>query len=327
MRGHTGSSANSAEWSKTPGGNIVLMAETRNTTRGNVAVYRQVTRAYKVALRNLKYLLWDIYYHTATLLFMLSHEKQKLTVLYLHTGTQRYPRAYNDLSRLIKRIKGFEVTVVKIDNFSEHKEERKEGHNVYGIGGDNRYWEFSGWKKGMAFLQDKHIEPDLVMFVNDAFMNHSKYGYDYKYYKSRVSTLTLSRLKDSVLGLIVNRDTVETLLGYNVSSFIRSSIFAVPYSIAKKLQLTFITDEIIDDIFPQEYSGRIFNDTDKLNSNLRRFLEVWITQRWGRADVVTSENWGFLKSKLIAILNERLLTAKIRELDARIIDMDMNSVF
>jgi hypothetical protein len=286
-----------------------------------------MAKVCKRMLRNLKYLLWDLYYHIVTFFLAFFREKKKLAVLYVYADKKRYPNTFNYLSRLIKRINGFEVIVVKMDNFSEHKEARKEGHNVYDIGGDNTYWEFSGWKKGMAFLQEKHIEPDLVMFVNDAFMNHSKYGHDYKYYKSRVSTLTLSRLKDSVLGIIVNRNTVENMLGYNVSSFIRSSIFVVPYSIAKKLQLTFITDEIIDDIFPQEYSGRIFNDTDKLNWNLRRFLEVWITQRWAQSRAVTSENWGFLKPKLIAILNERLLTAKIREAGVRIVNMDRNSVF
>lgn len=292
-----------------------------------IPTYTLMTKVCKRMLRNLKYLLWDIYYHVATLFFVLSHEKKKLAVLYVYANSQRYPKAYGYLCRLIRRIRGFEVTVVKIDNFNENKEVRKENHNIYDIGGDNTYWEFSGWRKGMAFLQEKHIEPDLVMFVNDAFMNRSEGGRDYKYYKSRVSTLTLFRLKDSVLGLIDNRNTVEILLGYNVSSFIRSNIFVVPYSIAKKLHLTFITDKIIDDIFPRKYSGRILNDTNKLNSNLRRFLESWITQRWDQARTVTSENWGFLRSKLIAILNERLLTAKIKELDIRIVNMDMNSVF
>ena len=308
----------------------VLMIESKSVYPKQstcIPTYTLMAKVCKRMLRSLKYLLWDLYYFVKSFLFMLSHEKKRLAVLYVCADNKRYPKAYRYLCRLIRRIRGFEVTVVKIDNFSEHKKARREDHNVYSISGDNRYWEFSGWKKGMAFLQEKYIEPDLVIFVNDAFMNHSKNGNDYKYYKSRVSTLTLSRLKDSALGVIVNHNEVENLLGYNVSSFIRSNIFVVPYSIAKKLQLTFITDEIIDDIFPQEYSGKIFNDTDKLNSNLKRFLEIWITQRWKQARAVTSENWGFLRSKLIAILNERLLTAQIKELDVRILNMDMNSVF
>lgn len=297
------------------------------TMGGRVGVCVQFARVYRVFVRNLKYLLWDIYYHAVTLPFAISHKRNKLAVLYVYADAQRYPRSYELLSRLIRRIRAFEAITVRIDNWHEHKTVTKVANNVYDISGDNTYWEFSGWKKGMAFLKERHVEPDLVMFVNDAFMNHAKAGKDYKYYKSRVSTLTLRRLRGSVLGVINGSDTTHILLGYDVSTFIRSNFFVVPYNVAKKLELTFIADDIIDNILPKTYSGKIFNDTDKLNLNLKRFLEVWITQRWTRARAVTSENWGFLKSKLISILNERLLTSKIRELNVEVVNMDTNSVF
>jgi hypothetical protein len=257
---------------------------------------------------------------------MLSGEKKRLAVLYVYADTQKYPRSYKYLSRLIRRIIGFEITIVRIDNFNENKKARQEEHNVYDIAGDNRYWEFSGWKTGLEFLRDKRVEPDLIMFVNDAFLNYSKKGKDYKYYKSRISSITLNRLNNSVLGLIDSHKKVEILLGHDVSSWIRTNLFVVPYSVAEQLEFPLIDDQIITEMLPIEYTGTILRKTDHLNSDLRIFLENWITREWWQARIPTIKNWGFLRSKLVAILNERMLAAKIRELNLQIVNMDSVSV-
>ena len=272
-------------------------------------------------LRNLKYLLWYIYYHAATLFFVLSHEKKNLVVLYVYADSQRYPKAYRYLCRLIRRIRGFEVTIVKVDNFNEGKEVTKEGYNVYDIGGDNTYWEFSGWRKGLTFLDETGIEADVVLFVNDSFLNRSKSGYDLGYYKNRINTFSLFNLKDEALGKVDYHDELETFLGHDVSSWIRSNIFAVPKNVVDKLDFPFMDNKTIDKIFPKKFSGNIFKDTDLLSSNLKRFMEIWITLRWARVEPGSAKNWPLLRCKLIAILNERLLTSSLRRENAKIIDI------
>ena len=271
--------------------------------------------------RSLKYLLWDLYYFIKSFLFTLFREKKKLAVLYVYADNKRYPKAYRCLCRLIRRIRGFEVTVVKIDNFNEGKEVTKEGYNVYDIGGDNTYWEFSGWRKGLTFLDETGIEADVILFVNDSFLNRSKLGYDINYYKFRINTFSLFGIKNEALGKVEYHDELETFLGYDVSSWIRSNIFAVPKNVVDKLDFPFIDNKTIDKIFPQKFSGNIFKDTDLLNSNLKRFMEIWITSRWARAEPGSAKNWPLLRCKLIAILNERLLTRSLRGENAKIIDI------
>jgi len=284
-----------------------------------------MAKVFKTVLRALKYLLWDIYYYAVTFFHMLLNKK-KLAVLYVYADSQRYPKAHWCLHRLVKRLRGFEITLVRIDNFDEQKQARQEDHNVYDIAGDNRYWEFSGWKKGLAFLEAKHIEPDLIIFVNDAFLNFSKRGQDYRYYKSRISTLTLRRLKDSVLGFIDSYNEFDMLLGYDVSSWIRTNLFVVPYGVARQLGFPLIADEVIREMLPETYSGKIFKENHHINPTLKRFLEFWITEDWHLGRPVNRENWAFLRAKLIAILNERLLTAKLRELSVQVVNMDTISV-
>lgn len=275
--------------------------------------------------RSLKYLLWDLYYFIKSFLFTLFREKKKLAVLYVYADSQKYPKAYRYLCRLIRRIRGFEVTIVKVDNLNESKEVTKEGYNVYDIGGDNSYWEFSGWRKGLTFLDETGIEADVVLFVNDSFLNRSKSGYDLNYYKLRINTFSLFGLKDEALGKIDYHDESEIFSGNDVSSWIRSNIFAIPKNVADKLDSTFIDDKTIGKIFPDTFYGSIFKNSELLNSNLKRFIESWIISRWAQSQHITPKNWDFIKSKLTAILNERLLTAKLREHNIKIIDIGENN--
>lgn len=252
---------------------------------------------------------------------MLSREKKKLAVLYVYADKKRYPNTFNYLSSLIKRINGFEITVVKIDNFNENKGVRRLSDSRYDIGGDNTYWEFSGWKKGLSFLKEQDIEVDWVLFVNDSFLSLPNLGYHLDFYKVRINTLLLYNMEDAVVGVIDTSMENHELLGRNVSTWIRSNLFAVPWRIAKTLEFTFLDSSQIDAIFPKAFKSEIFLEGNNLNSNLKRFLAKWITQDWHGGRSPAPDNWDHLRAKLIAILNERLLTAKIRESGVPIVDL------
>lgn len=252
---------------------------------------------------------------------MLSREKKKLAVLYVYADKKRYPYTFNYLSRLIKRINGFEITVVKIDNFNEKKGVRRLSASHYDIGGDNTYWEFSGWKKGLSFLKEQDIEVDWVLFVNDSFLNLPNLGYHLDFYKVRINTLLLYNMEDAVVGVIDTNMENHELLGRDVSTWIRSNLFAVPWRIAKTLELTFLDSSQIDAILPKAFTSEIFFEGKNLNSNLKRFLVKWITEDWHGGCSPTPDNWNHLRAKLIAILNERLLTAKVRESGVPMVDL------
>ena len=277
---------------------------------------------FKQSIRSLKYLVWDFYYIPKSFFLSVFHKKKKLAILYVYADRKKYPNTFDYLKKLIKRIHNFEHTIVKIDNFNEHKEVHKAGPNTYDIGGDNRFWEFSAWQKGLDFLRDRHINPDFIIFANDSFLNHEKRGKDYKYYKLRINSITLNRLNNSVLGYVDRRKESQTLLGHDVSSWVRTNMFVMPYKVAEQLELPLLGDRIINEILPTGYTKRIFKETDHLNLKLRIFLENWIVREWHQAATPTAENWDFLRSKLVSILNERMLTARIRELDLEIINMN-----
>jgi hypothetical protein len=128
-------------------------------------------------------------------------------------------------------------------------------------------------------------------------------------------------LKDEALGKVDYHDELETFSGHDVSSWIRLNIFAVTKNVADKLDFTFLDDKTIDKIFPKTFSGDIIKHTNLLNSNLKRYMEIWITSIWAQSQRITPKNWNFMRSKLIAFLNERLLSVKLRQYNIQIIDI------
>jgi hypothetical protein len=248
--------------------------------------------------------------------------RRKLAVLYLYADTKKYPHTYAGLQTILRGLVGVDVTVVKVDNFHEEKEPTCIGPNTYDMGGDNRYWEFSGWKKGVRFLEARGIEADYVLFVNDAFLNLSDMWYDPYHYRRRLTTSTLYTLGRRAIGIVDTHRRQETLKGREVSSWIRSNFFLVPYSVGRQLDLVYLNDEEIGRILPEQYEGRVTIDSPLLNSELAGFLNEWITTRWSQSQSPSAANWPFLRAKLRAILNERLLTAQLRQLGVPILDIN-----
>ncbi len=251
-------------------------------------------------------------------------ERKKLSVLYVYAERDIYPDSLKNLHRLLAGLEGFQITLVQIDNFAEEKTVIQNKPNVFDIGGDNSNREFSGWQRGLKFLESADIESDILLFVNDSFLNRAQKGYGLDYYKSKINTISLSELSENeVLGKVDIHDQVETFDGYDVSSWIRSNIFVIPKTVIKKLGFTCIDKDTIDQILPVNFSGRIFNsDNHLLNDYFKEWLKYWITSGWSRSAPINKSNWQFFRAKLVAILNERILTLKLKRAGIKIVDFD-----
>jgi glycosyltransferase involved in cell wall biosynthesis len=251
-------------------------------------------------------------------------ERKKLSVLYVYAERDIYPDSLKNLHELLAGLEGFQITFVQIDNLAEEKTVIQNKPNVFDIGGDNSNREFSGWQRGLKFLESADIESDILLFVNDSFLNRAPKGYGLDYYKSKINTISLSELSENeVLGKVDFHDQVETFDGYDVSSWIRSNIFVIPKTVIKKLGFPCIDKDTIDRIFPVNFPGRIFNsDNHLLNDYFKEWLKYWITSGWSRSSPINKSNWQFFRDKLVAILNERILTLKLKRAGIKIVDFD-----
>ncbi len=269
-------------------------------------------------LRYFKHKFLDVRHYCTAILIKRSIARKNLFVLYLFADTDKYPNSFLCLQRILSRIMGVRITIVKINNFASDVYEQRLSDDVYEISGDNEYWEFSGWKKGVEYLKQKGIEDANVLFVNDAFLNKSDVSVDYYFFKELLNTVTLNNIKGYIGQVWDKRANKEgkkySLRNCDASRWLQTHFFVLPFEIAASLRFTYLTDEEINAILPMNYVGKLFLDTDVLSEDLKNFLMDWITINWHDAQVPSKDNWRFLRSKLVAILNERLLSV---ELEAR----------
>jgi hypothetical protein len=200
--------------------------------------------------------------------------------------------------------------LVQIDNFKPDLVPRLIGRNSWEMGGDNSSWEFSGWKRAIGTLKQLGVKADVLIFINDACLNHNR---DELYYRMRFDWRCLNLARTHLVGCIDHSDCQHLLLGHDVSTFVRSNFFAMPHALAGDLAWTFAEPDLLSRILPERLSEPVISRTEELNENFRSFLENWITVRWHRSAKPTPTNWPFLRQKAVACLNERMLTAMVRQ--------------
>lgn len=246
----------------------------------------------------------------------------RLLVLYLFADTKKYPGSFASLQSILRYCG--DAFVVKIDNFSLHEIDRRLEDNTVEISGENSSWEFSGWKKGMAYARTKLAEKfDYVLFINDAFLNLSDRGRNLDYYRKTVNQFTIRSIKSDALGDAYATTQNHIIKGKIVNAWIKSSLFCVPYHVATQLKFTYIAPEEIDLIVPGDFRPDHFTQSNHIvNEEFRLFVEDWLLNRWQWKVRPQAENWKFLKAKLGAIINERLLTAELKSLGCRILTRD-----
>lgn len=240
----------------------------------------------------------------------------RIVVFYLYADRQKYPHSHNNVEKLLRYIGA--VTLISIDNFrvADQKKNRSFNRYVFDIAGDNSFWEFSGWRKGVNFCLSEFgdCDFDVALFINDAFLNSSAFGRDLRYFKNLFNVLTLACAQSGVLGQIDVSDNKHILCGYDVSSFVRSNIFAMPYGLACDLKFSYFSEDDISMLIPNTYNyGKITMPVNFMNENFRIFLEDWLTNRWQGKVQLEPKNWPIFRGKLTAILNERMLSAECRQ--------------
>lgn len=276
--------------------------------------------------RKIRRLLTGILYNVKV--FNIKFKKKKtMVVLFTYKDIHRNPNSFKDLIKLLKGISGFKITIIHVDNSNEAKRAQKMKYgafDVWYIGGDNSFWQFSGgFKKGSEFLRENKMEFDLILYANEAFLNMvESTKMDVNFYKSRINTLSLYALKENEVLCQVNfhKNSVETFLNYDVSIWIRIHLLVFHQSIFTKLNFIFINDKTITDICTDEFSKEIFKKNNLLSHDLKKCLTSWLTGRWFKESGMTKEEWNMLKSKIKDLLNERMFFHELKKHNAKLIN-------
>jgi hypothetical protein len=244
-----------------------------------------------------------------------------LTILVRHGG-DKYPDAEERLSLLFRnqlpRIHRDTVIVDTALPSGEH--ERRPGRVL--IGGDNSSREFSGFQAGLSHVGTQIAEYDLVNLATSAFR--------------QLYTAYLERFNDEVLDAICDRpvclghidcynEGIE-VLGHASQHWVRTAcLFLRPFHI-KMLGSVVSTGNRI-----QWFSGNFrepFSAEAPLSTTYRRFIVDWLTGR----DIGQGVKWHSpidasphaveqFEGKAMAIINEHMLSIRLRAAGCRTIDV------
>lgn len=250
-----------------------------------------------------------------------TRQRRVITLLARH-GTDRYADALPALrARFAQQMPDVVHDVLVIDTDLPARSIHPD-RAVELIGGSNASWEFSAWDDGIAHLGARLGAYDLVHLATSAF------GQLHVRHLDRFDTSTLQLLgTDRVaLGHIDRYQVPVTLLGETSQSWLRSSfVFVAPQVLRDLGSLVGIGDR---SAFFSGDATRPFRPDAPLSASYRRNIVSWLTGEgtgqgvaWHSRFDLSPGTLAAFEDKTIAILNEQLLTNRLRASGCAVVDV------
>lgn len=247
----------------------------------------------------------------------------KVLRLLLRYGEEKYPEALPQLNQLYcTQLPGIEFETVIIDNALEAGFVQRLDAGTLLIGGDNSSWEFSGWDQGLKQLGLRIWEFDYINVVTSAF--HELYND----YLKRFTPALLKKLCGQPLAL-GHIDCFNATVRYNSFAFrhwMRSSFFFLPPAELRALQ-SLVSIRSKDGIFSGN-PEKPFAPGAPLSQNYQEYIYNWLTGagtgqgvEWHSKFGLSRETLPYFEQKTLAILNEQLLSCRLRAAGCRLIDV------
>ena len=242
-----------------------------------------------------------------------------LAVIYIEHSPEKFPNAFQILQSYLEKIKFWRITYFKVNNKDTGDSYRKINDKTYYLQGDNSEREFSGWQKGIDFLETMNLNFNVILFVNEAFENPgTSFLIDY----ASFITVFKSYILNAAIGRIDSHGKETEVLGYFTKSWICSNCFFISGKLLKSLK-TFVTinNENMNDFFEKEFidSNSTFKETAPINKEYKEHIIQWLTIDWYGHFSIDPDHWNLFREKTKAILNEALLSARLRELNAPVL--------
>ncbi|MFZ1082200.1 MAG: hypothetical protein WAO19_09775 [Candidatus Kryptoniota bacterium] len=251
------------------------------------------------------------------------YPKPYLAVIYVEYDREKYSGAFERLKSYLCKLDQNRISYIRVNNMDEGNGMRNlDGNTIY-LQGNNIDREFSGWQKGLSVLSANEVPFDVVLFVNDSFeVNGTSYLNNHN-----VGWLILkSYLFKAVFGLIATRWEKTLVHGKSTRVWLGTHCFFVPRTIVEKLGTMVSVDEhSFEDYLPKTFPGmgEIFKQTAPINQATKKRIISWLTQGWHSKLVLGEATWPLFRAKAKAILNEELVSVRIREMGYLILPYDI----
>jgi len=245
----------------------------------------------------------------------------RILTLFVRHGSAKYGDALAHLAAFYRRrLPEVRRDTLIIDNAPGAAAGRENEIEV--VRGSNDAWEFSAWDEGLAHLGSQAWDYDLVHLATSAF------GELYTRYIERFDEALLEMVagRAAAVGHIDYYGVPVEVLGYTGQSWIRSSFFFVPPA-----ELATLGSLVSIDDRKQLFSGdpkAPFRIGAPLSEEYRKYIHDWLTGAgtgqgvtWHSRFELDSERLPLYQDKAVAMLNEQLLSIRLRRQGCELIDV------
>lgn len=192
------------------------------------------------------------------------------------------------------------------------------------MAGSNQAAEFSGYDEGIARLLQTSDPPDVWVIANDRIDSYGDAPADYLTH----AALCLAVDEQAVIGWVETLPFKAEILGHKVRYYVRSNFLVVSERTRARIgQLCTIQPPFAADIVDLTFDGdRTVARFQSRFPTYGQFLVEWLTGigdgrsvAWYRAARFDDANWPVMRKKIISVLNEHLLAARLEDAGARVL--------
>lgn len=241
-----------------------------------------------------------------------------ILVLFVQYGETKYPHAVADFRAIMAtQLPECHYDMVVIDNALPTTYQEYKGDILY-TGGDNSYWEFSAWDSALERLGEQIQGYDFVCLTTSALL---ALGAEHTQFLS-TARLREAQKKECVLGKLDYAGEQLELNSLSFHSWLRTSlVFIAPRQLISVGELTVFRDK---SRFFSGDASHPFLIHCGLNAALQTKIKTWLTDSdigYHSSFSLTAESLGYFEEKTLAILNEYMLTLRLRTLGIGIVDL------
>jgi hypothetical protein len=245
----------------------------------------------------------------------------------LEFGRQREQAALDLLRPVLRRaFPDATLRTTVVDNAAPEPSASAIDQDVDRVGGDNSLREFSGWERGIEYVERRHApQPDAVfVLANDTVARADKH--------ERVAALAADRVaaasRGALVGWVDEYPRPVELFGLTFRQWIDTSLVIAgraTLAALRPLARPFADDEL----FSTDWR-RVFREPSPLSDNYRQYLKTYFlgapaveefNHGWYAQEGMTPTNFDAFKMKLRCVFCEHLLGARARAQRIPLVDI------
>jgi hypothetical protein len=252
--------------------------------------------------------------------------KPEVYLVLVEFGQQHEQAAVNLLHLMLRRVyPGALVHTVIVDNALERDTEFEIGPGLHRVTGDNTLREFSGWDRGITWLERRYAPApeSIIVLANDTVVRADKHDRVRDIPPDRVAAAS----DGALVGWIDEYPRTFELFGLTLRQWIDTSLVLAEWRTL--VALLPLAQPLDDSVFADDWRI-IFREPSPLSTNYRGYLKTYFfgehidrefEHGWYAQEPLTEHNFPAFKLKLRCVFCEHLLSAHARARGIPLVDI------